>query len=382
MRYSYGKQTIQKDDVDAVVRTLKSDWLTQGPAVRIFEESVARYVNVRYAVAVANGTAALHLAVLALELEPGFEGITSTLSFAASANCVLYGQGNAKLVDVDRDTALMDLDQLEEKISINTKVVIPVHYAGQSCDMRRVRKIAGKHNAYVIEDAAHAIGSEYRKRKVGSCQYSDMTVFSFHPVKTITSGEGGMITTNNKKLYAKLLLLRTHGITKDPKCLKKKNPEPWWYEMHSLGFNYRLTDLQAALGQNQMKKLERFKKKRRKIVEYYRKRSASSEFITIVNERTESNACWHLCPALIDFDKLKITKRKFFERLQKKNVNLQVHYIPIHKQPYYRNLGFSDHDYPGANQFYEKEVSLPCYPSLSILDVGQVYNIIVSELEN
>ncbi len=375
---SYGRQTIDEADVRAVVAALKSEWLTQGPLVAKFEKRVAEYVGAAYAVAVANGTAALHLAVLALELEAGFEGITTPMTFVASANCILYGGGKVKFCDIEGKTGLMDVEKLEKAFSAQTKVVIPVHYAGQSCEMRTIRRLAKERKAYVIEDAAHAIGSFYRGKKVGSCEYSDMCVFSFHPVKTMTTGEGGMITTNNKGLYENLVQLRTHGITKDRKKMKKKNPEPWWYEMQKLGFNYRLTDLQAALGASQMRKLDRFVDRRRKIVEWYRKEFEGDDRFMLLAEHKDTKAAWHLCPVLIDFERTGKSKRELFEWLGQKGIRLQVHYIPVHLQPYYQKLGFRKDDFPAAEKFYEWVLSLPLYPGLTRVDVRKVCKLLRS----
>jgi len=371
---TYGKQSINQDDIDAVVKALKSDWLTQGPMVAKFEKDICEYTGAKYCVAVANGTAALHLAVLALELSPGFELITSPLTFAASANCAHYAGGRAVFADINFDTGLIDPKEIEKRVTPQTKVIIPVHYAGQSTDMKAIKALADKHNLKIIEDAAHAIGSEYADTKVGSCKYSDMTIFSFHPVKTITTGEGGAITTNDRQLYEKLLLLRTHGITKDSdKFLQIGHAdEPWYYEMQTLGFNYRLTDIQAALGVSQLKRLDSFLQKRRSIVDTYNQAFADIPNLTILKEQKYSRAAFHLYPLLIDFESLEISKIEFFEQMKLKGISLQVHYIPVHLQPFYQQFGYKVGDFPQAEKFYEMEVSLPLYPNLRLKDVDCV----------
>ncbi|MDP3014641.1 MAG: aminotransferase class I/II-fold pyridoxal phosphate-dependent enzyme, partial [Candidatus Subteraquimicrobiales bacterium] len=277
----YGKQWIDEDDIKAVEEVLKSDFLTQGPKIAEFEKAICRYTGAKYCVAAANGTAALHLAVLALEIKRGSEGITSPITFVASANALIYGGLRPIFADIDEKTYNIDPTEIKKRITLKTKVLIPVHFAGQSADMAEISKIAKSKDLLIIEDAAHAIGSRYADgAKIGSCGYSDMTTFSFHPVKTITTGEGGAITTNSGKLYKRLLLLRTHGITKDEKELSQ-TPGPWYYEMQALGYNYRLTDIQAALGISQLKKLDKFKFRRREIVEAYNKAFSSLPSITI-----------------------------------------------------------------------------------------------------
>src|SRR5579862_4097530 len=241
----YGKQSVSWADIWEVVKTLRSNNLTQGPKIKEFEDALCAYTGAQYAVALSNGTAALHLATLVLDIKEGDQGITTPITFLASANCMLYAGGSVTFADIEKNTANINPKEIEKKITSQTKVLIPVHFAGQSCDMREISHIAKKHNLFVIEDAAHAIGSKYNDTMVGSCKYSDMTIFSFHPVKTITTGEGGVITTNNKDLYEKLLILRTIGVTRDPARLTK-NDGPWFYQMHDLGFNYRMTDMQAA----------------------------------------------------------------------------------------------------------------------------------------
>lgn len=373
--YSYGKQTINKDDIKTVVKTLKSDFLTQGPKVKEFEDKITRYTGAKYAVVVSNGTAALHLAILTLNINSNHEGITTPITFVASANCLRYVGASVKFADIEPETALIDPKEIIKKITNKTKVIIPVHYAGQSCNMQTISKIAKKNNLYIVEDAAHALGSEYKGYKVGSCQYSDITTFSFHPVKTITTGEGGAITTNNKKLYEKLLQLRTHGIVRKPEIT------PWHYEMQTLGFNYRLPDLLATLGISQMDRLNNFIKRRQEIVKVYRKAFKNDERFTILKEMSNSKAVFHLFPLLLNFDKLKMNKKEIFNKLSEKGVRLQVHYIPIHLHPYYKELGFKKGDFPIAENYYKKEVSIPLYPLLKKEEVLQIIEIIKKNIK-
>lgn len=355
--YGYGRQSIDAEDRKAVADVLEGDYLTCGPNVRAFEQVISDYTGAKYCVAVSNATAGLHLAVLALGLGEGDEGITSPITFLSSANCLLFAGAKPVFADIDPATGNIDPTEIRRQITPNTRVLIPVHFAGQSCDMESIAEIAREHDLAVIEDAAHAIGSDYRGMKVGSCRWSDMTIFSFHPVKTITTGEGGAITTNSRELYEKLLALRAHGMHKDGPMA-----DTWEYEMRDLGFNYRLTDIQAALGVSQLKKLEKFKKRRREIVDFYNKNLG----LPHLEEAEFSHACFHLYPVLVP------NRREFYHKAREAGLNLQVHYIPVHLQPYYRKLGYAPGQYPKAEAYYERCISLPLYPSLTDDDLREI----------
>ena len=363
---SYGRQSISEEDIQAVVKTLRSDFLTQGPKVNEFEDSISNYTGAKYCVAVANGTAALHLGVAALDLPEGSEGITSTNTFTASATSMVYSGIKPVFADIDSKTYTVTVKTLEAKITEKTKLFIPVHFAGQPCDMKEIKRIADTKNIRIIEDAAHAIGSSYSDGdRVGSCKYSDMTIFSFHPVKTITTGEGGAITTNDEELYKKLLLLRSHGITKNPESLKK-NPGPWYYEMQSLGFNYRLSDIQAALGISQMNRLGEFKERRREIVAKYNNAFNAVDWIVRPYESERVDSCFHLYVVQIDFAKIGTTRSEYMKRLLTNEIGTQVHYIPVHTQPFYREkFGTGDRDCPVAMKYYSKALSLPLFPDMT-----------------
>lgn len=354
--YPYGHQCIDELDIAEVAGVLKSDYITTGPKVAEFERIICEYTGAKYCVAVSSATAGLHIAALAAGFGEGGEVITSPITFVSSANCVLFAGGAVRFADIEAETACVSPEEIERQITPRTKGVIPVHYAGQSCDMERIHEIAERHSLIVIEDAAHAIGSSYKGTKVGSCAYSDMAVFSFHPVKTITTGEGGAVTTNSEELYHKLLACRSHGIYKEP------GYPPHYYEMRELGFNYRMTDFQAALGVSQMKKLDGFKARRREIVDYYNRKLG----LLHLTEREYSNACFHLYPVLVE------DRDDFFSRAREKGLGLQVHYIPVHTQPYYRGLGFNPGDFPKAENYYKKTISLPLYPALSNDDLDEI----------
>lgn len=369
----YGHQYIDDSDIEAVVNVLKSDYLTQGPSVSAFEKKICEITGAKYCVSVSNATAGLHIAVAALELKEGSEGITTPNTFLASSNCMVYNNVKPVFADIDPVSYNIDPKEIEKHISAKTKLLIPVHFAGLPCDMEKINTIAKKNNLHVIEDAAHAIGSQYADGSyVGNCKYSDMTVFSFHPVKTITTGEGGAVTTNSDELYQKLLMLRSHGVTKDEGVLTK-NPGPWYYEMQSLGFNYRMTDMQAALGVSQLNKLDFFKKRRREVIAMYNKAFADMRYLKTPYEPENVCSCFHLYVTQIDFESLGKSRAQVMKELRDKGIGTQVHYIPVPTQPYYKNnFGYKDGDYPVAEKYYEQELSLPLYPGLSDDDVDTV----------
>ncbi len=374
---SYGKQWLEEDDIAAVVEVLRGDYLTQGPKVDEFEEAICQYTGARYCVSMANGTAALHLAVAALDIEPGSEGITSPNTFVASSNCMIYNGIKPVFADIDLKTYNVDVNEINRKINNRTKLVIPVHFAGQPAEMQEINDTAKKNNLFIIEDAAHAIGSRYEDgSRVGCCKYSDMTIFSFHPVKTITTGEGGAITTNDERIYNKLKLLRSHGITRD-KEMMSTIPGAWYYEMRELGFNYRITDFQAALGLSQLKKLDSFIKRRREIVSQYNKAFEGSDFLITPYERDNIYSCFHLYVVLMDFEKLCLSKNDAMSKLKEQGIGTQVHYIPVHTQPYYRKLfNYKWGDYPYAEDYYQKALSIPLYPKMTDDDVCTVIDCI------
>lgn len=385
---SYGRQTIEEDDIKAVTEALRSGMLTQGPLVEAFEESIARYTGARYAVACSNGTAALHLACMAAGIGPGDKVITSPITFLASANCALYVGATPVFADIDPRTFNIDPGEIERKIKADPeiKAIIPVHFAGLPCDMEAISGIARKRGIIIIEDGCHALGASWRDKsgqwhKAGSCVLSDMTVFSFHPVKSITTGEGGAVTTNDENLYRKLKTLRSHGVTRDAGALRNPSPGPWYYEMHAIGYNYRLSDIQCALGISQMKRLDEFIGKRNKIASKYSSLLSKYPFITQPSFNEHFRSAFHLYPVQINFYELGVSKGQCFEAMRGIGINLQVHYIPVHLQPYYRDrFGYRPGDFPRAEHFYEREASLPIYPLLTDEEAGAVAEGIISTL--
>jgi len=365
----YGTQWIDDEDIEAVVEVLKGDYLTTGPYVSKFERAVAQYVGAKYAVAFSNGTAALHGACFAAGIGEDDEVITTPITFAASANCVLYQGGTPIFADIDEKTYNIDPSKIEEKITDKTKAIIPVDFTGQPVDLDRILEIAKKYNLIVIEDAAHALGATYRGKKVGSI--SDMTMFSFHPVKHITSGEGGIITTNNKEYYEKLLQFRSHGITRDKEKLNEYHG-PWYYEMQFLGYNYRMTDIQAALGMSQLKKIDRFIQLRRKYVEMYNEAFKNLDEIITPFQHEDGQSSWHLYIIRLNLEKLTVTRREIFEALQQQNIGVNVHYIPVHLQPYYQQLGYKKGICPNAEKLYQEIITLPLFPKMSPGEVNDV----------
>ena len=371
----YGKHHIDEDDIQAVVDILRSSLLTQGPAVEAFENAVAEYVGVKYAVAVSSGTAALHLAALAAGVGPGTSVVTSPITFVASANAARYCSADVLFADIDPETINMSPDALREVLSknFNVKAIIPVHFAGLPCDMIEIKNLADEVGAVVIEDAAHALGATYPNGKyVGCCENSLMTIFSFHPVKAISAGEGGMITTNNEATYRKLIRSRSHGINKldDPlqveaEAFKDGEQNPWYYEMQELGFHYRITDIQCGLALSQFKKLDSFISRRRQLVKNY-----DLPFIKMKNchpaqTTGRDQSGHHLYVLRIDFKQIALTRGQVMKKLREYGVGSQVHYIPVPSHPYYSQLGFRPEDYPDTLKYYQEALSIPLFFDLT-----------------
>ena len=353
----YGRQSINEQDIEAVVNVLKSDYLTTGPKIAEFERKVADYTGAKYAVAIANGTAALHAACYAAGIGEGDEVITTPITFAASSNCVLYCGGTPVFADISPETYNISSVDIERKITSKTKAIIAVHFTGQPCEMDQIHEIADKHNLIVIEDGAHALGAVYKGKRVGTL--SDMTTFSFHPVKHITTGEGGMILTDNPKLYERLKLFRTHGITREENLLTK-NDGPWYYEQRDLGFNYRITDIQCALGTSQMDRLPGFLEKRKKIAEQYNEAFAGNNQIQLPYQKEGCDNAWHLYVIRVKNG----NRKEVFEKLRAAGIGVNVHYIPVYQHPYYRSHGYAQVVCPNAEEYYKECISLPMYPDL------------------
>ena len=366
----YGKQSISETDIKAVEEVLRSDFLTQGPAIEQFERTVADYCGAKYAVAVCNATAALHIACLSTGLGTGELLWTSPITFVASANCGRYCGADVDFVDIDEKTYNMSAVALEEKLrrarrdNKLPKVVIPVHLAGQSCDMVRIKELSNEYGFTIIEDASHAVGADYLDTKVGSCAFSDMTVFSFHPVKIVTTGEGGMVLTNNHELYEKLLLYRSHGITRNPAKMTHVSDGAWYYQQIVLGCNYRMTDIQAALGTSQMKRLDAFVARRRELAARY---DALLQELPLVTPHVMegANPSWHIYVVRVAFGQISKTKQQLFEAMKEQGIMLNLHYIPVHRQPYYEKLGFRQGDFLQSEKYYEEAFTLPLYYDLT-----------------
>jgi len=370
----YGHQWIDDEDIRAVTNILKSERLTQGPQVEEFEKNIAKYCNAKYAVAFSSGTAALHAATYAIGITKGDEVITTPITFAADGNCVLYRDGTVKFADIQKDTYNIDPLEIKKHVTPKTKAIIPVDFAGHPCDLDEICDIAADNNLVVIEDACHAIGSKYKGKKLGGL--SELTVFSFHPVKTVTTGEGGMVLTNNEAYYKKLRLFRTHGITKDPKEMLKNDGE-WYYEMHDLGYNYRITDMQCALGISQFKKIDKFIKRRREIVKQYNEAFSSIKEIITPYEKPDVFSAYHLYIVQL----LNIDRKKVFDALKAENIGVQVHYIPVHLQPYYQEkFGYKAGDFPIAEEFYKRALTLPMFPKMDDSDVNDVIHAVTKVL--
>lgn len=365
----YGRQLIDEDDVQAIVDVLRSDYLTTGPKISEFEKAMCEYTGAKYAVAIANGTAALHAACFAAGIGPGDEVITTPITFAASSNCVLYCGGTPVFADINPTTYNIDPADIRRKITDKTKAIIPVHFTGQPCEMDEIHAIAKEYELIVIEDAAHALGADYKGKKIGSM--SDMTTFSFHPVKHITTGEGGMIMTNDEKLYERLVLFRSHGITRN-EDLMIKNEGGWYYEQLDLGFNYRITDIQCALGISQLKKLDRFVNRRRELVKRYNEAFKNVEGIVCPQQADGCNNSWHLYVAQVE------NRKEVYDKLREVGIYANVHYIPVYKHPYYQKHGYANVCCKNAEALYTHMISLPLYPDLTYEEQNVVVNYIMS----
>jgi len=388
----YSKQSIDDSDIEAVVSVLKSDWMTQGPKITEFEDAVASRVGAKHGIAVATGTAALHCACYAAGVKEGDEVITAPITFAASGNCALYLGATVKFVDIKKDTYCMDAEKLEAAITPKTKAIIPIDYTGQPCDMDEINSIAYKHGIAVIEDAAHALGAKYKGESVGSL--TDMSIFSFHPVKHIAMGEGGLITTNDDGLAEKLRLFRTHGITNNETSVMNRElstdmhiPEnielntnekaAWYYEMQELGFNYRITDIQCALGCSQLQKLDSFLTRRKEIAGFYTEAFKDSPFIETPFQESDRENAWHLYMLKLKLTNMKKTRKMVFNELRAEGIGVHVHYIPLHLQPYYQNnLRYKYGDFPESEAFYNSALTIPLFPTMTDADCERVINTI------
>jgi UDP-4-amino-4,6-dideoxy-N-acetyl-beta-L-altrosamine transaminase len=365
----YGRQEIVQSDIDAVVNILQSDFLTQGPTVPLFEKKLCDYTGVKYGIAVNSGTSALHLACLALGLEKGDWLWTSPITFVASANCGLYCGAKIDFVDIDPKTYNLSAVALEEKLiqaeknGKLPKILIPVHLCGQSCDMKKIHELSQKYGFKIIEDASHAIGGKYLKKPIGNCQFSDITVFSFHPVKIITTAEGGMVTTNCARLASRMELLRSHGITRDPKQMTHVPDCSWYYQQIELGFNYRMNDIQAALGISQLERLDYYVSRRHILADRYDILLADLPLDTPY-QHSDAYSPYHLYVICLKENNSVAYHRKFFESLREKGIGVNLHYIPIYSQPYYQNFGFDKKEFPNAEKYYENAISLPLFPTM------------------
>ena len=376
MAINYSRQSIYNSDIQNVIQTLKSDYLTTGPKILDFEKQIQKKANVKHAVVVNSATSALHISCLALGLKKDDYLWTCSNSFIASANCGLYCNANVDLIDIDLETYNIDINILEKKLiqaqkkNILPKILIPIAFAGQSADMKKIYTLSKKFNFKIIEDASHALGAKYYNYNVGSCRYSDLAVFSFHPVKIITTGEGGAVTTNNSKLAHKLKILRTHGVEKN--LTKKENIEtPWLFKQNYLGFNYRMTDIQASLGESQIKKLNFFVKKRNKIAKIYNKKLSNLPLrLPIIKNKCYSS--FHLYVVLVRKNKKKITRNKLYRLLKKRNILTNIHYIPIYRHPFYKKMNFKLKNFANNEKYFKSAISIPIYPGMKKKHINKV----------
>ena len=382
----YGKQDINQADIDSVVDALQSDFLTQGPQVPLFEKKVSDYCGSEFGVAVNSATSALHVACLALGLGKGDWLWTSPNTFVASANCGLYCGAKVDFVDIDQQTYNLSVNKLEEKLiqakqdNKLPKIVIPVHFAGQSCDMKKIYSLSLKYGFKIIEDASHAIGGKYLDYPIGGCQYSDITVFSFHPVKIITTAEGGLATTNDKELSERMQLFRSHGITRNSELMSKLSEGGWYYQQVDLGFNYRMTELQAALGVSQMQRLDEFVAQRHILQERYDSLLSGLPIVK-PHQSQDSYSALHLYPIQIDLDSVDKGREKIFDELRQNGVGINVHYIPIHTQPYYLQFGFKVGDFPNSESYYNRTISIPLFHTMTVEQQDEVCDVLKRALQ-
>lgn len=357
----YGKHYIDQDDIYAVVKALQADYVATGPGIDDFENAFASYVGAKYAVAVSSGTAALHACAHAIGIQEGDEVITTPMTFVATASSIMFCQGTPVFADINEDTYNIDPEDIERKITANTKAIIPVHFTGQPCEMERIYEIAQKYGLKVIEDAAHAHGADYNGSKIGACKYSDLTAFSFHPVKLMTTCEGGIITTNDEELYHKMKLFRAYYSTKDQALLKDKEDGPWHYEIQGLGYNYRLSDVMCALGKSQLHKLDNFVARRREIAQRYYKNLAEVSGLVLPKQAKGCNSSWHLYTVQVE----KGRRRELYTKMREKNIGVDVHYLPVYKHPYFQENGYQNTHCSKAEKLYDRILSIPIYYSLT-----------------
>jgi len=377
----YGRQEITQSDIDAVTVVLHSDYLTQGPVVPKFENEVASFVGAQHVVATNSATSALHIACLALGLGENDWLWTSPITFVASANCALYCGAQVDFVDIDLRTYNMSAERLAEKLERAEqegklpKIVVPVHLCGQSCDMKAIFKLSQRYGFKIIEDASHAIGGKYKARYIGGCHYSDITIFSFHPVKIITTGEGGMALTNNNELANKMELLRSHGITRDQAQMTQESDGPWYYQQIDLGFNYRMTDIQAALGASQINRLDSYIASRHALAERYNEKLSDLP-VVLPWQNPECHSAYHLYIIRLHTNKQQMSHKHIFEGLRKRDIGVNLHYIPVHTQPYYKKMGFNAGDFPEAMAYYNEAITLPLFPTLTTDQQDQVISAV------